>query len=142
MATTTAPEEAAVRKRRRWPWIVLVVVLGLATVIGFVLLRDRNSSAIPDEVVLGQRGLATDMRDTRYCEVLLIEGRLISPTAAIYNTFGLNDCPAYEWDALDTGAIKQEWTPSPWTRTVRATGPWTRWTARWVCRRRRSAGSA
>lgn len=109
MATTTAPEEAAVRKRRRWPWIVLVVVLALVIVVGFVLLRDRNSSAIPDEVVLGQRGLATDMRDTRYCEVLLIEGRLISPTAAIYNTFGLNDCPASEWDALDTGAIKQEW---------------------------------
>ncbi|MCB0902185.1 MAG: M15 family metallopeptidase [Actinobacteria bacterium] len=109
MVTTTAPEDAPARTRRRWPWIVLAVVLALVMVVGFVLLRDRDSSEIPNEVVLGQRGLATDMRDTRYCEVLLVEGRLISPTAAIYNTFGLNDCPAAEWDALNADAIKQEW---------------------------------
>ena len=41
----------------------------------------------------------------RYCEILLvrpIDGNLV---ADVYNTFPLNDCPAEQWDALDTAAI-------------------------------------
>lgn len=109
MATATATEKTPARNRRRWPWVVLAVVLVLALGAGFVFFRDRDSAAIPNEVTLGQRALVTDMRDTRYCEVLLVEGRLIRPTAAIYNTFTLNDCPAGQWDALNADAIKQEW---------------------------------
>lgn len=48
------------------------------------------------------------MRGARYCEVLLaqvVDGRL---NAEVWNTYGLNDCPQEDWDALDAAAIKTE----------------------------------
>lgn len=48
------------------------------------------------------------LRDKRYCEVLLlriIEGRL---NAEVWNSFGLNECPQSEWEALDPAVIKEE----------------------------------
>ena len=109
MVTTEEPVETVRKTRRHWPWVLLAIVLVVLVIAGFVLLRDRDSAAIPNEVVLGERAVAADLRDTRYCEVLLVEGRLIRPTAAIYNTVTLNDCPAAAWDALDAEAVKEEW---------------------------------
>ncbi len=46
------------------------------------------------------------LRSKRYCEVLLatvVDGRL---NAAVWNSFGLNDCPDAAWKALDATAIK------------------------------------
>ncbi|MEV4329204.1 hypothetical protein AB0K02_01435 [Streptomyces sp. NPDC049597] len=49
------------------------------------------------------------LRNARYGEVLLIspgdDGRL---KAAVYNTFGLNDCPPERWNALDPSALAQQ----------------------------------
>ncbi|MFD4716966.1 hypothetical protein ACFWOY_09415 [Streptomyces sp. NPDC058423] len=46
------------------------------------------------------------MRDERYGEVVLISpdgnGGL---KGAVYNTYGLNDCPLDKWNALDAGAL-------------------------------------
>lgn len=46
------------------------------------------------------------MRDERYGEVVLISpdgnGGL---KGAVYNTYGLNDCPLEKWNALDAGAL-------------------------------------
>jgi hypothetical protein len=52
-----------------------------------------------------QRG---DLRDVRYCEILVItrdKGRL---QGVVYNTLGLNDCPAAQWQALDPEKIKRD----------------------------------
>jgi len=48
------------------------------------------------------------LRGKRYCEVLLariIDGHL---NAEVWNSFGLNECPADAWKALDATAIKAE----------------------------------
>ncbi|WP_327327499.1 hypothetical protein OG735_36960 [Streptomyces sp. NBC_01210] len=49
------------------------------------------------------------MRNARYGEVLLIspgeDGHL---KAAVYNTFGLNDCPPEQWNALDPRALAEQ----------------------------------
>jgi hypothetical protein len=45
-----------------------------------------------------------DARDKRYGEIFLIK----STGVEVYNTTGLNDCPAKLWDALDLDAIKRE----------------------------------
>lgn len=49
------------------------------------------------------------LRNERYGEVLLIspgqDGQL---KAAVYNTFGLNDCPPQQWDALDARALAEQ----------------------------------
>jgi hypothetical protein len=44
----------------------------------------------------------------RYGEVLLIRAADSGPEATVYNTFGLNDCPAELWSKLDTAAIARE----------------------------------
>ncbi len=81
-------------ERRKWPWIAFALSLLLVAVAGYVVLRDRDSAAIPDEVVQDPRGVVADLHNNRYCEVLLAKGPLISLHAAVYNTIDLNDCPA------------------------------------------------
>ena len=44
----------------------------------------------------------------RYGEVLLVHLTESGPEATVYNTFGLNDCPAQMWDELDATAIAAE----------------------------------
>lgn len=46
-----------------------------------------------------------DMRDLRYCEVLLVTRAGGETTASVYNTYPLNDCPSDQWAALDPQAI-------------------------------------
>lgn len=48
-----------------------------------------------------------ELRDVRYCEVIPVtrEGRQL--TAWVYNTLGLNDCPAEEWDALTEQEVNE-----------------------------------
>ncbi len=49
------------------------------------------------------------LRNVRYCEVLVVRKHLFSTTADVYNTLGLNDCPAEKWASLDTAKLKKEW---------------------------------
>jgi len=46
------------------------------------------------------QSVSKELRNVRYCEIIPVtrEGRTL--TSWVYNTLGLNDCPAAEWDAL------------------------------------------
>nr|WP_236984081.1 MULTISPECIES: hypothetical protein [Mycobacterium] len=48
------------------------------------------------------------MSGKRYGEVLLVTPGEAGPQATVYNSFGLNDCPAELWSALDAHAIATE----------------------------------
>ena len=50
----------------------------------------------------------TDLAGKRYGEVLLVEVDESGPHATVYNSFGLNDCPAELWSALDAQVIAKE----------------------------------
>jgi hypothetical protein len=50
----------------------------------------------------------TGLSGKRYGEVLLVTPGEAGPQAAVYNSFGLNDCPAELWSALDAQAIAAE----------------------------------
>ncbi|OBA64210.1 hypothetical protein A5647_03345 [Mycobacterium sp. 1100029.7] len=50
----------------------------------------------------------TDLSGKRYGEVLLVEVGESGPQATVYNSFGLNDCPAELWSKLDPQAIAAE----------------------------------
>ena len=43
----------------------------------------------------------SNLRNVRYCEVLVVNKRFTSATASVYNTLGLNDCPESQWNSLD-----------------------------------------
>jgi hypothetical protein len=62
-----------------------------------------QSVAAPDE--MKER---TNLRNVRYCEVLVVDRQLKSTWAKVYNTIGLNDCPADKWNALDAKSLKKE----------------------------------
>ena len=46
-----------------------------------------------------------DVRDARYCEVIVSQGRL---TLAVYNTMGLNQCPDAEWKKITSKMLKKD----------------------------------
>jgi hypothetical protein len=50
----------------------------------------------------------TDLSGKRYGEVLLVTPGDAGPTATVYNSFPLNECPAELWSALDPQAIATE----------------------------------
>lgn len=50
----------------------------------------------------------TNLRNVRYCEILVAKRHGSSATAAVYNTLGLNDCPADKWNGLDANKLKKE----------------------------------
>jgi hypothetical protein len=50
----------------------------------------------------------TSLRNVRYCEILVARRHGMTATAAVYNTLGLNDCPADKWAALDATKLKKE----------------------------------
>ena len=50
----------------------------------------------------------TDLSGKRYGEVLLVTRGEAGPQATVYNSFGLNDCPAELWSELDAKAIAAE----------------------------------
>lgn len=51
-------------------------------------------------------GGASGIFDDRYCEILTVERQMLALKVTVYNTIGLNDCPAEAWNALDADALK------------------------------------
>jgi hypothetical protein len=47
------------------------------------------------------------VRNARYCEIIPIVRDGLHLTATVYNTLGLNDCPASVWDGIAEDAMKQ-----------------------------------
>ena len=56
----------------------------------------------------GHSGRLADLRGARYGEILLVRSEEGQLTAAIYNTTGLNDCPAELWRSLDPGKLAED----------------------------------
>lgn len=49
-----------------------------------------------------------DVRDRRYCELLVAKRQGMHLSADVYNTLGLNDCPQAVWDAIDIAKVASE----------------------------------
>lgn len=84
----------------------------LATIVlaGFLLVSACGTSSTsttgPAQSVAPQQD---DMRDVRYCEMLLVSLATGQPVATVYNTYPLNLCPADTWTALDPKAIAAQY---------------------------------
>jgi hypothetical protein len=48
----------------------------------------------------------TGVRNVRYCEIIPIVRDGLHLEATVYNTLGLNDCPAPAWNAITEDAMK------------------------------------
>jgi hypothetical protein len=47
------------------------------------------------------------VRNVRYCELIPVVRRGLHLTATVYNTLGLNDCPAEIWDKITAAAMRK-----------------------------------
>jgi hypothetical protein len=47
------------------------------------------------------------VRNVRYCELIPVVRRGFRLSATVYNTLGLNDCPAEVWDKITEAAMKK-----------------------------------
>ena len=65
-------------------------------------------------------GEVTDLRDKRYCEIMLGKGGIVVPREfEVYNSIGLNDCPEDLWAKIDVETVKSE----TGARYVKLNGP-------------------
>jgi hypothetical protein len=48
------------------------------------------------------------LHDARYCEIIALDGAPPDATAVVWNTIGLNKCPAPWWNAFDAGDLARE----------------------------------
>jgi hypothetical protein len=48
------------------------------------------------------------LHDARYCEVLEVKGAPPNAKVVVWNTVGLNDCPAAKWNSLDATQLAKE----------------------------------
>jgi hypothetical protein len=62
-------------------------------------------AATPLPVIQGNT--ITGVRDARYCEIIPVVRKGLHLEATVYNTLGLNDCPASVWEAITEDAMKQ-----------------------------------
>jgi hypothetical protein len=56
----------------------------------------------------GETQTLRGLHDARYCEVLELKGFPPDAQVVVWNTVGLNECPAEQWTALDAGALAAE----------------------------------
>jgi hypothetical protein len=76
-----------------------------------VLILGLNTAAVSAQTGPAPNGMRErdHLRNVRYCEVFVVRKHFFSTTADVYNTLGLNDCPAEKWASLDTAKLKKEW---------------------------------
>jgi hypothetical protein len=48
------------------------------------------------------------LHDARYCEIIELKGAPPNASATVWNTIGLNECPAPWWNAFDAGDLAKE----------------------------------
>ena len=52
--------------------------------------------------------IPSDLRNVRYCEVITVDRERLTFHVAVYNTLGLNFCPAEQWAKLDARALAKQ----------------------------------
>lgn len=53
------------------------------------------------------QSVSGELRNVRYCEIIPVTRKGRTLTAWVYNTLGLNDCPADEWNALTEEQVNE-----------------------------------
>jgi hypothetical protein len=77
-------------------------LLGLVMVTAAAALLPALSQT-PDKT----RHMIEGVRNVRYCELIPVVRRGFRLTATVYNTLGLNDCPAEVWDKITEAAMRK-----------------------------------
>jgi hypothetical protein len=85
--------------------ITTVVLLALTAILAAALTSGRAEEKGEKEKPALKSEKVTKTRDMRFGEILVVKEKGIE----IYNTTGVNDCPAKLWDALDLDMLKKQY---------------------------------
>jgi hypothetical protein len=69
--------------------------------------RDMANGSEQNEGLKSGQSASRELRNVRYCEVIPVTRKGARLTAWVYNTLGLNDCPAAEWDELTEEEVNE-----------------------------------
>jgi hypothetical protein len=75
-------------------------VRGAAALIGAMLVAAAPAAAKPPGNLAG-------LHNARYCEIIELRGAIPHARATVWNTIGLNTCPAAWWAGFDAAALAQ-----------------------------------
>ena len=85
----------------------------LASLVAVVLVACSNptqpTEAIPAITPSQSMTVPADLRNYRYCEVIPVFREGLTLPVQVYNTIGLNDCPAALWAKLDDKAVAKQY---------------------------------
>ena len=65
-------------------------------------------SLVPCSVAQAQTDAPKELRNLRYCELIVMKRDGISLQTTVYNTLGQNDCPADAWQAITASAAETQ----------------------------------
>ncbi|MBX3085326.1 MAG: hypothetical protein KF716_27075 [Anaerolineae bacterium] len=83
--------------------IVLLLLAMTVTAVQPSAADDSTPTATPAS---GKPPVTT--HNARYCEFLTVKLKGTKLVASVYNTLGLNDCPAGAWKAIDVNSIRKQ----------------------------------
>src|SRR5205823_1333568 len=80
---------------------IRVPIFVAAALVALITVAAAQSSTTPMKML-------DDVRDRRYCELIVAKRQGVSLLADVYNTLGLNDCPQAVWDAIDSAKVASQ----------------------------------
>jgi hypothetical protein len=85
-----------------------VRVLLVAAQAGLVMAGCSSPGTVPAVTPSQSLPAPAELRDWRYCEVIPVFQAGLTLHVEVYNTLGLNDCPADAWARLDAAALAKQ----------------------------------
>lgn len=88
--------------------ISFFLISGLALTI---MLSACSGSSAPAAVTTQsseKSGGISNLRGVRYCEIMPVTQKFLTLTVTVYNTVGLNECPAEQWNQLDADELARQ----------------------------------
>jgi len=96
-------------QRTKYRWVIgLVALVAVVFSAGCnAVLTESTEQTIPEITQTQFLRPPDDIRDYRYCEIIPVFRSGTTLTVEVYNTIGLNECPADQWEALNADELAE-----------------------------------
>lgn len=80
----------------------------MKTLLGLLFVLILSSYSIFAQSGSNNTFTSDNLRNKRYCEIIVVKGRFLNLKGTVYNTAGNSDCPSDKWNAIDFDQIKKD----------------------------------
>ncbi len=89
--------------------VAAIAVIGMASLAACKSDSELSSTTTTTTAAAPETSERTDMRNTRYCEIIPITRERTVYVAEIYNTLGFSDCPQAKWETITEESVNEEY---------------------------------